>query len=87
MYLWFRCDLPYGKKNTVPEKCQMQDNDRIYKVEAFGENLSAAVQDLSDGFGLVMLYHDNIDNMGHKWGPDSQEECNTIILEPSHFFE
>ncbi len=77
LYLWFHCDLPYGPKKTVPEKCQIQDNDKIYKVEAFGENLAAGVKDLKDGFGLVMVYHDNIDSLGHSYGPDSQKEGKT----------
>ncbi len=71
--------MPFGPNKTLPEKCQIQDNDRIYKIEAFGENLAAAIQDLKDGFGLVMIYHDNIDAIGHSHGPDTQKAMKKLL--------
>ncbi len=89
MYLWGRCDVPFGPSKTVPEKCIILDNYLCMNNTVFKQNLEAAVQDLKDGFGLVMIYHDSIDYVGHIHGPDADEvneEMKRVDAILGHFF-
>ncbi len=65
--------MPFGKNNTVPEKCLVMDNDRILNGTMFDQHIMAALDDLKNGFGLTMVYYDQPDHFGHTKGPDSKQ--------------
>ncbi len=67
MYNWLPCNLAFN--GVTPEKCipySTWDN-----FEKFQDNLNMAVDDLSSGVDLVMIYFGYIDTYGHTVGPES----------------
>ena len=81
LYQWGICDVAFGHF-TRPEKCKSINctapSGQIAHCKNNTElenNLRLAVDDLSAGFGLSMVYHDGIDSIGHEYGPDHEIVC------------
>ncbi|CAG7821731.1 unnamed protein product [Allacma fusca] len=73
---WSRCDVPFN--SLTPEECSGYSS--AGGVQSINKTLSVGLEKLRDGFDLVMLYGEEIDNLGHKYGPDSYE-MQTALLE------
>ncbi len=71
MYLWSLCDVPF--EEILPDKCVPYDNDACLELQLFRAHLAQAVVDLKSGYGLTMVYYSNVDEVGHRSGPDSLE--------------
>ncbi|CAL8070700.1 unnamed protein product [Orchesella dallaii] len=66
---WSRCDVPFN--GTMPAVCSGYTG--APGVEPIRDTLQAAVESLKGDFELVMVYGEHIDNVGHRYGPDSPE--------------
>jgi hypothetical protein len=54
-----------GPKKSVPKKCTKLDNKKCLEAEELRKNLKSALQDLENGFSLVMVYYDKIDSVNY----------------------
>ncbi len=77
LYLWSLCDVPFN--GVLPEKCSPYDLLPCLSINAFGDNLDQAAQDLRDGFDLTMVYYGNVDEMGHIHGPESAQVDDEVM--------
>lgn len=71
MYLWSLCHIKF--EGVVPEKCVTYDNYRCLELDLFKTYLDNTLEDLKNGFDLAMVYYGNIDQVGHDFGPDTEE--------------
>ncbi|ODN05640.1 Ectonucleotide pyrophosphatase/phosphodiesterase family member 6 [Orchesella cincta] len=66
---WSRCDVAFDQ--IKPDTCSGFTEAR--GAAAIKETLSVAVENLQKDYDLVMVYSEHIDNVGHKFGPESPE--------------
>lgn len=68
-FLWARSDIPLqGVRIQHPQGFGKTNGPNI-----FASNLDDTVRMLKNGYDLVMLYSEHIDNKGHQFGPTSAE--------------
>ena len=67
--LWGRSDIPY--QGILPSFGQGFDVTKGW--QSFESNLERTLRMLDDGYDLVMIYNEHIDNKGHQFGPKSPE--------------
>ncbi|CAG7834714.1 unnamed protein product [Allacma fusca] len=67
--LWSRADVPFD--GILPEEAMGYED--APGVDAIENTLGIGIEKLLEGFDLVMLYGEHIDNVGHAHGPDSVE--------------
>jgi len=67
--LWARSDIPY--RGILPAYGQGFEKTKGFHV--LGDNLERAIRMFKDGYDLIMMYNEHIDNKGHQYGPQSSE--------------
>ncbi|CAG7718636.1 unnamed protein product [Allacma fusca] len=72
---WSRCDVPFNE--VKPFECTPYREAR--GTENIRQTFNIAVQKLKQDFDLVMVYGEHIDNIGHKYGPNSNELKQALI--------
>jgi len=68
-FLWARSDVPI--KGVLPHS--PLGFVKTAGAEILGTNLQRTVSMLEDGYDMVMLYNEHLDNKGHDYGPNSPE--------------
>ena len=67
----------------MPKKCQQYNNvnTNTDTVETFETALNASFEDIKKNeIDVAFVYYPNIDNLGHKFGPDSDEIKSEVKL-------
>ncbi len=73
VYGWSRCDVAVtvDGDSILPEKAVPFASGAAETPDQMAAVLSKALEDLRQGFNLVMVYNNGIDHEGHIYGPDS----------------
>lgn len=69
LYLWSRCDVPFD--DVVPAVCE-----KFVKIpghEIFRTNIDNALDRFEEGYDLVQVYTEHLDNTGHTKGPETED--------------
>ncbi|RWS22401.1 ectonucleotide pyrophosphatase/phosphodiesterase family member 6-like isoform X1 [Leptotrombidium deliense] len=79
MFNWDGCQVEIN--NTLPTRCvQYKDPGNWTSLNNDTENFLSKIIDEfeSNNFSLAMVYYENVDHAGHKYGPDSAEVSKAI---------
>lgn len=63
--------------------CEVADLNRFWRFtpnQTLDSLVDRAIEWLTTGSQLVMIYHDRVDTVAHEYGPDSKEMNETLIL-------
>ncbi|KAF2364037.1 Type I phosphodiesterase/nucleotide pyrophosphatase/phosphate transferase [Trinorchestia longiramus] len=74
LYLWARCDVEYD--GVLPEYCEKFQ--KITGPEIFRTNIEKAIAKFKEGFDLVQVYTEHLDNIGHTIGPETESRQQAV---------
>ena len=69
-------EFKIGEEIVMPKYCEQYNNTNTHTdtVETFETALNASFEDIKKNeIDVAFVYYPNIDNLGHKFGPDSDE--------------
>ena len=78
LFHWSKCNVEFkiGEEIVMPKYCEQYNNTNTHTdtVETFETALNASFEDIKKNeIDVAFVYYPNIDNLGHKFGPDSDE--------------
>ena len=78
LYHWSKCNVEFkiGEEIVMPKYCEQYNNINTHtdNVTTFETALNGAFENITKNeIDVAFVYYPNVDNLGHKYGPDSEE--------------
>ena len=78
LFHWSKCNVEFkiGEEIFMPKYCEQYNNNNTHTdtVETFETALNASFENITKNeIDVAFVYYPNIDNLGHKYGPDSDQ--------------